>query len=505
MATAKPATVIGSQALQIPELTIYLRQTDPTLDLPLSAAYGGLDNRRYNNGDFLVHDGTAFQVLSITNAGDILQIDTSKPTGVKWSSDLVTALNSMEYFNSQKPVLQNQIDNLNDQSLSIGIALTSMILDKQQLQNNITSLTLYVKGQETDITDITTSLISLNTSIQDTIITINNLQSGLDAINIRINNVNTGYTNNIGSITTLSNIISQSQTNLQNQQLTATGGINKMINGDFQIWQRGTAFSTGINITNYLTADHWYHSIGHNGQLTSSQVLVTLPDSTVVNGIQLNVTGNSSAFSFGQFIEDVRSLVGTMTISFFIKAASNTTLTFSVVQSFGVGGSANVTVVSTNINVTTSITNYVNTFTFPSLTGKTIGTGSSIKILLTGSTWSNVQICRVQLQQGSTNLTFEEKPYNLDLKLCQRYYETGMSQYAGYIDSNQTGTVSSQFSVVKYNIPTVTVTAVSQSQFTTTVSTGLVNQQSITTTRVKTNTTSFGSFVNSWIAESEIF
>lgn len=505
MATTSAPTTLGSQALQLPTQVIYLRQTDPTLDLPLGAAFGGLDNRLYKTGDILVYNGTQFTTVSVENSGDILVVDTSRVNQVKWSGGLTAALTSIEYFNQQSPIIQLQIDNLNDESLSIGTALNSIEIDKQQIQNKITSLNLYVSGQETDIIDVNNSLIGLNSTINNTVITIANLQSGIDAIGIRVNKVNDGYTNNISQINVLTNIISSSITNIQNQQLTSAGAINPIINGDFNVWQRANTFSIGTNTVPYVSADRWHHSTGHGGNLVSTLTQVILPDTTVVNGLDITLTGNSSAFSLSYLIEDVNSITDVQTISLWLQAPSSTTLSFTVIQNFGTGGSSPVTVSSTNVTFS-SITNFVYTFTLPSTTGKTIGTGSCIQLKLTGNIWTNVDICRVQLQKGNTVFPFEERQYQTELRLCQRYYESGYAVYGGYIDANLTSYTSFNYKVEKRAPPTLTFTAISQSQFTTSLGVGQVNNKITGSTyRVKNNLSSYGTYTNQYFADAELY
>lgn len=512
--TSVAPNTFGSQALQQPQQTIYLSQTNPTLNLPLSSAYGGLDNRKYNTGDFLVNTGgpnATFIILSITNAGDIMVVDTTQTAGVKWSSALSVVLSNIEYYNSQKLGIQNNINLLNDEYLSIGVAISSINIDTSQLQNNIASLNLYIAGQQDSIANITSNLVGLTISIDDTVITINNLQAGLDAINTRVTNVNNTYLTNITTISNLSNIISQSQTNLANQQLTSTGTINQLTNGNFTVWQRATSFGPASNTNPYLTADRWYHSITHGGILTSSQILVTIPDTSgeVYNGLLLNVTSNPNNFYIGQLIEGVSSLIGTMTISIWLQASISTTLTLTVTQHFGIGGSPDiVTFIDNNVTFSTPY-NYINTFTLASTSSKTIGYGSYISIILSGPTWTNVVICRVQLQYGSTSLTFDERQYQTELLICKRFYETGTHVYGGYIDGNQIGYTSSQYNVIKYSGPyglNININPVSQSAFTLTSAIGLINTtRSISSSRVKTNVTGYGSFVNSFTTDAEIY
>ena len=67
-----------------------------------------------------------------------------------------------------------------------------------------------------------------------------------------------------------------------------------------------------------------------------------------------------------------------------------------------------------------------------------VNSGAYYKFSLNGSVWTNVDICRVQLQKGSSVYPFEERSYQSELRLCQRYYETGVSTFGGFSDANET-------------------------------------------------------------------
>jgi hypothetical protein len=509
MATAKSVGSIGSQALQQDKKTIYLRQTDPALDLPLSAAFGGLDNRRYQTGDFLIFTGTAFTPVSIQNAVDVLVVDRSRTNCVKWSSTLTNILSKIQNYNLQATVLQNTINTLSDESLSIGSALNGITSDKQQLQNKMTSLNLYVAGQEGEITDINNSLIGLQGNINDSVITIDNLQSGLNAITIRVGKVSTGYNNNVTQVNVLSNIISQSQTSLQNQQLTSTGTINSIINGDFNVWQRSTTYGPGANTSPYITADRWYHATDHGGQLTSAATLVPLPDGTTVNALEVTVTNNTRDFYVAYLIEDVTSLLSTQTLSVWLRSPAATTLTFSVTQNFGPGGSAPVTVITQPVTFST-ITRFTCTFTLPSTAGLTITAGSFIALRFSGPTWTAVDFARVQLQKGNSVFSFEERQYQSELRLCQRYYEAGYDVFGGYLDANQTSYCHHDYKVNKRVPPTVTVLTAdanpSQTQFTLVAGIGPINTINTgSTSRVKNNRSGYGTYTNRYFADAELY
>ena len=111
-------------------------------------------------------------------------------------------------------------------------------------------------------------------------------------------------------------------------------GKNKIINGDFGIWQRGTSFTNPSNGT--YVADRWF--VGYeNGTVTSSSVAqVAFDYSSSPASDKLPISGyNSSYFlrrtyttlgtatlsRLDQKIEDVRAFAGqTVTISYWAKS-----------------------------------------------------------------------------------------------------------------------------------------------------------------------------------------
>ena len=164
-------------------------------------------------------------------------------------------------------------------------------------------------------------------------------------------------------------------------------GKNKIINGDFGIWQRGTSFTA----TSGYSADRWYNERNGTGAtLTLSQQTFT-PATAPVSGyegtyyMRLNqsVAGTGGSYSiFAQKVEDVRTFAGqTVTFSFWAKASSTITLPdIEIYQDFGSGGSSGVqTSFQTSVSIGTTWTRYSYTKAVPSISGKTIGTGSNAR------------------------------------------------------------------------------------------------------------------------------
>ena len=210
-------------------------------------------------------------------------------------------------------------------------------------------------------------------------------------------------------------------------------GKNKIINGDFGIWQRGISFSSPA--TGSYLADRFY--IGFDGSPTTSYSRQTFtPGTAPVSGYEssyfmrcaMTAVSTTTSWGFYQRIEDVRTLAGqTVTISFWAKADSSRTGNTNFLQEFGSGGSSTVFGgAGQNIALTTSWQRFTYSLTLPSISGKTIGTNSSLTWYFTMpiSTTSTIDIWGVQVEAGSVATPFTTATGTLsgELQACQRYY-----------------------------------------------------------------------------------
>lgn len=226
---------------------------------------------------------------------------------------------------------------------------------------------------------------------------------------------------------------------------------NAIINGAFDIWQRGA----GTFSANGMTADRWNLGKGGTSTIAITQQTFT-PGTAPVAGYEGQYflrfdrsSWNSNDF-FGTKIEDVRTFAGqTVTLSFWAKAAAGFTVDSLVLhQNFGSGGSASVYTALTAPTFTTSWARYTFTATFPVITGKTIGTGSHIEVYFRfGSTASNMtlDLWGVQLEAGSVATPFKRNAPSIQAELaaCQRYYQrytpvgtSGILMTSGFIQSS---------------------------------------------------------------------
>lgn len=236
----------------------------------------------------------------------------------------------------------------------------------------------------------------------------------------------------------------------------AFGHRNKIINGAMEINQRGSSSYTA----NGYTLDRWtlFNSGGTFAASKQSYANGSKPAFGLKNFLRVTRTSPSSILYITQKIEDVSYFDNIdITVSFYAKATGAVTLPSRVMQEFGSGGSASVTVGSVNHSLTTTLQRFTATFTCPSLSGKTIGTSSYFELTFDmPSTTETIEISGVQLEAGLVATPFEMRQYGTELALCQRYYET-MGIGCGGTSRGNTFSSATRYVVPKRATPTITV------------------------------------------------
>jgi len=288
-------------------------------------------------------------------------------------------------------------------------------------------------------------------------------------------------------------------------------GKNKIINGDFGIWQRGTSFGGASQ----YTADRW--NTYSDSAATISQQTFT-PGTAPVAGYESAYFLRSARTSGGSYanivqkIEDVRTFAGqTFTFSFWAKASASQTITIRPQQVFGTGGSSNVVFTSQTANVTTSWARYSATFAAPSIAGQTIGTGSHLFAELYWLTTAAVtmDIWGVQLEVGSvaTPFTTASNTVQGELALCQRYYISNgqVITWQGNVTSGQLYIQTVTFPVQMRVAPTITQTSYSASNFNAgTLSAGTITVGGFLTNETASGTASGAYYQATYTASAEL-
>ena len=217
-------------------------------------------------------------------------------------------------------------------------------------------------------------------------------------------------------------------------------GKNKIINGKFDVWQRGTSFASPASGT--YTADRFKFSADGSGATRTLSQQTFTPGTAPVAGYESqyffrfaqSVAGTGGSFNvLQQLIEDVRTFAGqTVTISFWAKAAASTSITTGFDRNYGSGGSGSDFGIGTATHtLTTSWVRYTNTVALSSLTGKTIGANSYLTTSfgMPNNATFTVDIWGVQVEAGSSATDFQTASGSIqgELALCQRYFQLYVS------------------------------------------------------------------------------
>jgi hypothetical protein len=222
---------------------------------------------------------------------------------------------------------------------------------------------------------------------------------------------------------------------------------NAIINGNFDIWQRGTSFASPTN-ANY-TADRWkvqFNNTGATRTLSRQSFALGQTDvpgePTYFMRFDQSVAGSGGTFTqLDQYIESVRTFAGQqVTISFWAKAAASTTMpSVALQQLFGSGGSPsnlNQTTAGSSLALTTTWQKFSYQVTLPSISGKTLGTDNNDALIVVffmplNATFT-IDIAQVQVEPGPVATPFERRPIGTELALCQRYYSVTVATTRGY-------------------------------------------------------------------------
>lgn len=267
--------------------------------------------------------------------------------------------------------------------------------------------------------------------------------------------------------------------NLLGSSIAYAAGKNKIINGDFGVWQRGTSFTITPGSPIY-TADRFVNAgAASAGSLVVSRQTFTAGTAPVAGYegtyfLRYTMATTTTSWECFQKIEDVRAFAGqTMTVSFWAKSSSAQGLKLLIQQNFGSGGSGSVNQTATLSNLSTSWTRYTATFTMASISGKTIGTNSHLLIdiyndaSITGS--STIDIWGVQVEQGSTATAFQTATGTIqgELAACQRYFEplaNGADATNELLGTLQAYSTTQAFGALKFMVqkrgnPTLTISS----------------------------------------------
>jgi hypothetical protein len=210
---------------------------------------------------------------------------------------------------------------------------------------------------------------------------------------------------------------------------------NAIINGAFDIWQRGTTFDKTLSgayssadrvrtSTDAAPAGAWTHT---QQTFTTGEIASLGYEAQFYLRSSLTTVGSATAVRNQFVIEDARTLAGqTVTLSFFAKSDSARTQSVNLIQVFGAGSPNALRTTAQSFNLTTSWQRFTTTFVLPDLNGRTLSANSWLGVewnhdLVDGSV---LDIWGVQLEAGSVANPFRRNANSVqgELAACQRYY-----------------------------------------------------------------------------------
>lgn len=286
---------------------------------------------------------------------------------------------------------------------------------------------------------------------------------------------------NIAAMTTAGTLVNDSSGNLSsiafgtaNQVLTMNTGAtapewrdqqfghNVIINGNFEIWQRGTSFvamasgAYSVDRMRYGVLGTAVHTLSRSTDVPNDQsnyslkLDCTTADASIASGDVTNISYRIEGYDFKQFVGK------TATLSYWIKAGK----TGAMCVSFRNAGNDRSYVVETTIDAADTwekktVTldfdysggtwDYINgrgteiTFALSAgsgfqttadtwQTGSYLATSNQTNFTDSTSTTCDVYFSQIKLELGSVATDFIERPYTEELAMCQRYYVKTFSQ-----------------------------------------------------------------------------
>jgi hypothetical protein len=216
------------------------------------------------------------------------------------------------------------------------------------------------------------------------------------------------------------------------QDVSLVQSPNAIINGGFDIWQRGTSVTAATN--GVAAADRWYMNI--SGSFTASQQTTGVPPGSRYC-LRVLANGAQTARSI-QFLETNESLkLAGKTVTAQIKIRRNASLTQDIVLAIqksatvdaGIGATwatiSSVTIANSQMPTGTTSANWYTAIVTASIPSD--GTANSLRFFLDSGTIPNggyYEIAEAQLEVGSVATPFRRNAPSIQAELaaCQRYY-----------------------------------------------------------------------------------
>ena len=264
-------------------------------------------------------------------------------------------------------------------------------------------------------------------------------------------------------------VVDSSETNSASIDLINTSKLqNQLMNGAFDLWQRGTSVTVANTVSTYL-ADRWYvkNSLGTNGVITYSQQAGSVSGSKYGAKVQIT-TAPTAAQTNGTELYQVIENMNTLSLLDKIMSASVYIKSFGNVNQVGIQFYYKTTEAKVDTALGTEVLVSVNSssFVLGSLLAQSINSLPTsagvlgIRIRITGVSSGNTHdinngfiVEQAMMNIGIMPITFKRRGDSIreEIQDCQRYYEKS------YDNDVAPGTVSSVGTYSGFNAVTTGV------------------------------------------------
>lgn len=247
-----------------------------------------------------------------------------------------------------------------------------------------------------------------------------------------------------------------------------SGFRNQIINGNFDIWQRGTSFTAN----SVYTADRWWFVNDTVGSASVSRIDISSLGIGSQYALRTERTAGTNRWVVGTNLETdvVKKMLGKQ-VTLSIKLRKGSALTSDIGISWGTSGqetrygslidSNNFTVLNSSLN-TSTFTTVTSTISVPA-SSAAVGFKIEISASQAGASGAYFDVAQVQVEHGGLATPIEIRPVALENMLCKRYYEKNLTRNF-YILPCASGTQiqrqSVYYTVQKRAAGTITLTTV---------------------------------------------
>lgn len=237
-------------------------------------------------------------------------------------------------------------------------------------------------------------------------------------------------------------------TSINNGQLA--GMRNRIINGDFTVWQRGTNITPAGSFQ--YAADRWF--VYNEGAIPGSIVRGAGPDQTSDYSLEVFGSAGNTSVVIGQRIEsyNVTSMCNkTVTVSGRVWTSTSK----AVICVLSYANSRDNFIVT---NIGTSLIPAVAGWRYFAATFNVPGVKTGLQLEFAfGATGpgTSVAVGKIQIEEGAVATPFEQRSYGLELALCERYYEIVPFRISGTGGAAQSIVTQVFYKATKRTVPSI--------------------------------------------------